>query len=62
MTIKQKDGSTMPANTGKPPKDQRMRKLEPQTVHTTKDYADYLRQRYSAVRKPKQEASHDRGR
>ena len=58
MTIKQKAGSAMPAHTGKPSKQDRVRKLEAQTAATAKEYADYLRQRYSAVRKPKEGGSH----
>jgi len=61
MTIKQKAGSAIPAHTGKPPKQDRVRTFEAQTARPTKDYADYLRQRYSAVRKLKgQRGSHDR--
>jgi hypothetical protein len=41
-------------HSGKRPKRDRMRSIE-HAAPTTKDYADYLRVRYSAVRKPKQE-------
>jgi len=55
MNILRKVGrNAIRTHTGKRPKKDRTRSIE-HAAATTKDYADHLRQLYSAVRKPRED-------